>query len=46
MKQRITIMVDDVVMKKLRINQAKRIQKENRAVSMSEIITEILEDGI
>ena len=45
-KQRITIMVDDAVMKKLRIEQAKKIQKENRAVSMSEIITQVLKVGI
>lgn len=46
MKQRITIMIDDAVLKKLRLNQAKKIQKENRSVSMSEIISESLKDVV
>jgi hypothetical protein len=46
MKQRITIMIDDAVLKKLRLNQAKKIQKENRSVSMSEIISESLKDAV
>ena len=45
MKQRTTIMIDDAVLKKLRIIQAKKIQKENRSVSMSEIINEALKDA-
>jgi len=39
-------MIDDAVIKKLRNEQAKKIQKENRSVSMSEIITEVLKAGI
>ena len=42
MKQRITIMIDDAVLKKLRVNQGKKIQKENRSVSLSEMISESL----
>jgi len=39
-------MIDDAVLKKLRLNQAKKIQKENRSVSMSEIISESLKDVV
>ena len=46
MKQRITIMIDDAVLKKLRVNQGKKIQKENRSVSMSEMISETLKEVI
>lgn len=42
MSKRVTIMIDDDVVKKVRIAQAKRIQKENRSVSVSEIINELL----
>lgn len=44
MKQRTTIMMDDAVLKKLRAIQAKKIQKENRSVSISEVINEIIRD--
>jgi hypothetical protein len=45
MKQRTTIMMDDAVLKKLRAIQAKKIQKENRTVSISEVINETLRDS-
>ena len=42
MAKRITIMIDDDLDKKLRLLQAKEIQKTNASVSYSQIINEIL----
>jgi len=45
MSKRITIMINDDVQRKVRILQAKRIQKENRSVSVSEVINELLRNA-
>ncbi|MCV0391973.1 MAG: hypothetical protein K5790_01625 [Nitrosopumilus sp.] len=42
MAQRITVMLDDEIVKKLRKIQADRIAKEAKSVSFSEIINEVL----
>jgi hypothetical protein len=39
-------MINDDVQKKIRIIQAKKIQKENRFVSVSEVINELLKQAI
>lgn len=46
MSKRITIMIHDDVQKKVRNIQAKKIQKENRSVSISEVINELLNEAI
>jgi hypothetical protein len=46
MSKRVTVMIHDDVVKKVRIIQAKKIQKENRSVSVSEIINELLKEAI
>jgi len=43
MKKRATVMLDDDIMKKLRILQAKKIKETGESVSFSEIINEMLE---
>lgn len=45
MSKRITIMIHDDVQKKVRNIQAKKIQKENRSVSISEVINELLNEA-
>jgi len=42
MAKRITIMIDDVIDKKLRLIQAKQISKTNSSVSYSSVINEVL----
>ena len=42
MGKRVTVMLDDEVIKKLRNLQADKISKEMKSVSLSEIINEIL----
>ena len=42
MSKRVTIMVDENLDKKLRVIQAKTIQKENRSVSYSQVLNETL----
>ena len=46
MSKRVTILLDDDLEKKLRIAQAKLIQKTKAAVSFSKIINEIIRDGL
>jgi len=46
MAKRITLVLDDDIIKKLRTIQAKRIQTETTAVSFSKVINEILKKSI
>ena len=46
MSERITIVLDDDLIKKLREKQAKEIQKTLTSVSFSKIINDILRKGI
>ena len=46
MSKRITILLDDDLEKKLRIAQAKSIQKTKAAVSFSRILNETVRDGL
>ncbi|HSB83531.1 MAG TPA: hypothetical protein VLD64_03495 [Nitrosarchaeum sp.] len=46
MSERITVMFDDDVVKKLRLIQAKMIQTETTSVSFSRVINEILKKGL
>jgi len=46
MKKRITIVLDDKLYKKLRVIQAKEIQKTNKSVSFSKIINKLLQKGL
>ena len=41
---RITISIPDSLLKKLRTEQARRIKSENKTISMSSLITSILEE--
>ena len=43
MSRRVTVMLDDKVIKKLRTKQAMMIKKSSKSVSLSKIITEILD---
>jgi len=42
MSQRITVMMDDAIVTKLRYKQAKRIAKTKRSVSFSRVLNETL----
>jgi len=46
MAKRVTIMIDDELDKKIRIYQAKKMQKENITYSYSKAINEILKKSI
>lgn len=46
MKNRITIVIDDELMKKLRKKQAAMIQKTSKNVSFSKLIAEHLEKSL
>jgi hypothetical protein len=46
MCKRVTIVIDDDLDKKLRLLQAKIIQKENSSCSFSRVINEILRKGL
>lgn len=46
MARRITIMIDDDIDKKLRLLQAKIIQKETRSVSYSRVLNDNLRKAI
>ena len=46
MSKRITILLDDDLEKKLRVVQAKLIQKTKSAVSFSKILNETVRDGL
>ncbi|MDH3656818.1 MAG: hypothetical protein OEM77_01610 [Nitrosopumilus sp.] len=46
MGKRITIMIDDDLNKKIRLLQAKMIQKENKSVSYSHVMNLVLQDAM
>ena len=46
MGQRITIVLDDDLVKKLREKQAKLIRESTKSVSFSRVVNEILRKGI
>ncbi len=46
MGKRVTIVIDDNLDKKLRILQAKIIQKENSSCSFSKVVNEALRKGL
>ena len=46
MAVRITILLDEDLLKKLRIKQAKMLKKNNGSVSLSRIINDYLRDAI
>ena len=46
MAKRVTIMIEDELDKKIRIHQAKKMQKENATYSYSKAINEILKKAI
>jgi len=46
MTKRITILLDDNLQLKLRLRQAKLIQKTRKNVSFSQVINEILDAGL
>jgi hypothetical protein len=44
--QRVTIMLDEDLLKKLRIVQATEIRKSENTVSLSQVINQMLEKGL
>jgi len=46
MARRVTIMIDDELDKKLRLLQAKLIQKENKSISYSHVVNSMLKDSM
>ena len=46
MSKRITIMIDEDVIKKLRVIQAKRIKESTKSVSFSQVINESLQKSL
>ncbi len=46
MLRRITIMIDDKILKKLRIKQAKLLKRENGSVSLSRVINDSLNESL
>ncbi len=46
MAQRITIMLDDELAKKLRILQAKLIKESTKSVSFSKVLNETVKQGL
>ncbi len=46
MAQRITIMLDDELAKKLRIMQAKLIKESTKSVSFSKVLNETVKQGL
>ncbi|WP_428323994.1 hypothetical protein [Nitrosopumilus sp.] len=46
MSKRVTMMIEDELDKKIRTKQAKLIQTEQRSVSYSEVINELLEKSL
>lgn len=46
MASRITIMLEDELVKKLRIKQSKLIQESNKAVSFSQVINDTLKNNL
>lgn len=46
MSKRITIMIDDDLDKKLRLKQAKSIQKSNKSVSYSRVLNDTIRKNL
>jgi len=46
MTKRLTILLDDDLERKLRLRQAKLIQKTRKNVSFSQVINEVLDAGL
>jgi len=46
MAVRITIMLDEELLKKLRIKQAKMLRTQNKSISLSRVINDYLRDAI
>jgi len=46
MAERITIMMDSEIAKKLRVLQAKKLKDSSSSVSFSRIVNEVLEKGL
>jgi len=46
MSKRITVMIEDEVIEKLRILQAKQIKEKTSAVSFSHVINEVLKKNL
>ena len=46
MSKRITIMLEDNIVKKLRLKQAKKISQENTSYSLSRVINETLTEAL
>ena len=46
MAKRVTIMIDEDLDKKVRLKQAKLIQKTNKSVSYSQVINEIIRKNL
>jgi len=46
MSKRITVMMDDDMSKKIRLLQAKMIQKENKSVSFSHVLNLVLQNAM
>lgn len=46
MPQRITILLEDNIFKKLRFIQAKQLKSERKSVSFSNVINQTLEKGL
>lgn len=46
MGKRKTIMLNDVLEKKIRTIQAKKLRDENKSVSFSQVINLVLEEGL
>ncbi len=46
MRKRVTIMIDDDLVKKLRDKQAKLIKESTKSVSFSRVVNETLRKGI
>jgi len=44
--RRVTVMLDDDLLKKLRIIQAAKIRKSERSVSLAQVINHMLEKGL
>ena len=46
MAKRITVMIDDDLDRKLRLKQAKEIQKQSKSVSYSKVLNDTLRSGL
>lgn len=46
MSRRVTVMLDEEVIKKLRAKQASMIKKSSNSVSLSKVITDVLDQAL